>query len=75
MVSPKIPAPPVATLYWSLDVDCPKCGNCNDLARSTHDGENEIAKHIFTNDWDKLKGWEVECDHCAHRFTIDKVEY
>lgn len=66
---------PVANLEWSLYVTCPKCDESNDLAESVHDTENDIANHIFTNAWDKLNGWEVECQHCGHEFQIEKVEY
>jgi DNA-directed RNA polymerase subunit RPC12/RpoP len=66
---------PTALLDWSLYVDCPKCGKFNDLAEPDHDTENEIGKHLFTNAWDKLNGWEVKCQHCGHEFTIEKVEY
>jgi phage terminase large subunit GpA-like protein len=75
MTEPKIPAPPAARLIWALYVDCPKCGEENDLSEGTHDPEFDIARHIFSDDWDKLRGWEVECEHCAHEFTIEKVEY
>lgn len=66
---------PVATLEWSLYVDCPKCQESNDLADSEHDPDNEISRHIFMNDWDGLNDWEVTCKHCGHEFKIEKVEY
>lgn len=66
---------PTARLEWSLYVDCPKCSESNDLADAKHDTEHEIARRIFTNDWGKLQGWEVTCEHCGHEFTIEKVEY
>lgn len=66
---------PTAVLEWSLYADCPKCGGSNDLASGRHDSEHGIARHIFTNDWDKLEGWEVTCEHCEHEFTIERVEY
>lgn len=66
---------PTALLEWSLYVDCPKCSESNNLAGSQHDTEHEIAHRIFTNEWDKLQGWEVTCEHCGHEFTIEKVEY
>lgn len=68
-------AKPTANLYWSLHVDCPKCGKSNDLAGGEHDVEHDIARHIFTNDWEGLRGWEVTCEHCGHEFTIERVEY
>jgi DNA-directed RNA polymerase subunit RPC12/RpoP len=66
---------PIANLYWHLYVDCPKCGDSNDLADYEHDAENEIAGCIFNNEWQKLQGWEVTCAHCQHEFEIEKVEY
>ena len=66
---------PTALLNWSLHVDCPKCSLSNDLASSLHDGEQDIARLIFTNAWDKLEGWEVTCEGCEHEFTIERVEY
>lgn len=69
------PQAPIAHLDWSLTVRCPKCDHANDLADGRHDTEHDIARHIFSNDWDVLKGWEVTCEHCGHEFTIEKVEY
>lgn len=66
---------PTARLEWSLYVSCPKCELSNDLAGPGHDGEYDVSRHVFNNNWDKLKGWEVTCEHCGHEFTIDKVEY
>ena len=66
---------PTALLDWSLDVDCPKCSLSNNLASARHDTENDIARRIFTNDWDKLEGWEVKCEGCGHLFEIERVEY
>jgi len=66
---------PTATLTWNLYVYCPQCGKSNDLASGDHDTDHDIAKHIFTNAWDKLDGWAVECEHCGHEFQIERVEY
>jgi ribosomal protein S27E len=66
---------PTARLEWSLYVDCPKCGDSNDIADPNHDTEHGIAQAIFTNDWDKLQKLEVTCEHCRHEFQIDRVEY
>lgn len=68
-------AKPIANLDWSLFVYCPKCDESNNLASAEHDAEHEIARRIFTNDWDSLSGWEVTCEHCGHEFTIERVEY
>ena len=64
-----------ALLDWGLHVDCPKCGLPNDLASGLHDTENTIARHIFSNAWDKLDGWEVTCEGCGHEFRIAGVSY
>ena len=66
---------PVASLDWSLHVSCPKCNHENNIAKSEHDTESRIAHYIFSNDWDKLNGWEVQCEQCQHEFKIEKVEY
>lgn len=66
---------PIAYLNWSLDVECPKCGDENDLSRHKHDPEYTIAQAIFNNAWGRLAGWEVTCEHCGHEFSINSVEY
>lgn len=66
---------PVATLTWNLYVDCPKCNKSNDISGPEHDSENTIARHIFTNKWDKLEGHELTCEHCGHSFELAYVEY
>ena len=66
---------PVAYLDWSLHVECPKCTQTNDLASGLHDSEHSIARLVFSNQWDRLKGWEVTCENCDHEFTIDRAEY
>lgn len=66
---------PTALLDWGLYVDCPKCGLSNNLASCLHDAEYTIARHIFTNAWDKLEGWEVTCEGCEHEFLLDGVAY
>jgi hypothetical protein len=64
-----------AILNWSLYVDCPNCKSRNDLSDAHHDVEYHIARRIFTNEWDKLAGWEVVCDSCGHEFLLDGVVY
>ena len=66
---------PTALLDWSLHVDCPKCGLSNNLASCLHDTEFTIARHIFTDAWDKLEGWEVTCEGCEHEFLLGGIEY
>lgn len=65
----------VGVLYWSLYVRCPRCGETNDLSSEVHDGDNDVARRIFTNRWDMLKGFEVECEFCGSGFCMDSVEY
>ena len=65
----------IARVSWSLDACCPQCSENNDLSGQLHDSERLIAKHIFSNAWDKLAGWEVTCEHCQHEFTLERVEY
>lgn len=62
-----------AYLSWSVDVDCPKCGESNDLSKS--DDDKVVANAIFHNNWDALKGFEVICESCKHAFILDAVEY
>ena len=65
----------MALLDWGLHVECPKCELQNNLASGLHDSENTIARHIFSNAWDKLDGWEVTCEGCGHEFRLAGVEY
>lgn len=71
----EIDTSPKARLEWALWVYCPKCSESNDLATPTHDAEYAIARYIFQNALDKLRGWEVTCEHCGHEFKISEVEY
>jgi hypothetical protein len=64
-----------ALLDWSLYVDCPECELSNNLTEPQHEVEFEIARRIFTNEWDKLEGWEVVCEGCGCEFKIEKVVY
>lgn len=66
---------PIAQVEWSLYVECPVCEWDNDLADPEHDTEHDIARHIFSNNWDSLSGWKVTCESCGHTFEIEKVEY
>lgn len=64
-----------AYLDWSLDVECPKCKEDNDLASGSHDGDHTVSRAIFSNAWADLKGHEVTCEHCGHEFKLDEVGY
>lgn len=62
-----------AYVEWSLGIECPSCNQEFDLANCDEDGE--IAKSIFSNNWDRLIGRQVECIYCNNKFKIGKVEY
>jgi hypothetical protein len=62
-----------AQLHWSLTVTCPTCDHSTDL--SNPDDDYIVAKAIFNNAWDDLKGYEVTCANCKTEFTVDQVEY
>ena len=64
-----------AQLEWSLMCTCPKCEEDIDLASGDHDADNLISTAIFNNNWDALRGLEVECQECGHEFKLEKVEY
>jgi hypothetical protein len=64
-----------AWLDWSLTATCPHCLFENDLVEYDCYGDYEIAKKIFSNNWDALKNYEIECQNCEQEFLIDKVEY
>lgn len=65
----------VAKLNWSLYVECPSCKESNDIASPSHDRDNRISQRIFSNEWDKLKGYELKCEECGHEFELGSVEY
>ena len=67
--------PPAARLDWSLYVNCTNCDESFDLVDQDGDNDNSLAKKIFTNEWDKVKGHEVTCPHCSHEFALGGVEY
>ena len=64
---------PVAFLEYSIMVDCPNCGDTFDLVDTDHD--HDISAAIFTNRWDDLRDYEVECTTCKYEFKIERVEY
>ena len=66
---------PTAYLDWSLNVECPNCGEEIDLSKSPHDDDGCFAGPIFNNNWDHLKNAEVLCTECEHEFEIEQVEY
>ena len=63
----------IASLVWSLDIECPHCGNNIDLSNNDSDGIYSMP--IFNNRWKDLLDKEVECLECEGVFKIEKVEY
>ncbi len=64
-----------AQLEWSLMLSCPKCEEDINLADGDHDLDCFIAGKIFTNQWDDLRGFDIECQKCGHEFRLESVEY
>ena len=62
-----------AYVDWSLEIECPSCKQEFNLAYCDDDGV--FASAIFNNNWDSLRGDEVQCIYCEHKFKIDSVEY
>ncbi len=64
-------------LSWSVMVTCPKCYEIFDLADNNHDDEGDLARWIFSNDWDAAKGFEIICENegCGAVFAIGEIEY
>lgn len=60
-----------ARLRAELLVECLECGEDFDL----FDGDDDyrFMKPIFNNDWDALKGADVECPSCGHLIEIEGV--
>lgn len=63
----------IAYLEWSLEVTCPNCNEGVDL--SEDDADYVVARKIFHNERDKLKGHECVCNWCNFDFELDGVEY
>lgn len=59
-----------AFLSWSLDIECPHCGEEFDIS----DIES-FGTAIFSNQWSDLFGELVTCEHCGHEFEIEGVEH
>lgn len=67
---------PTALLDWSLDIECPHCKKGIDLVQyDSVSGDYGIAKKIFTNNWQDLEGWKIECPNCEKEFELAGVEY
>jgi len=64
-----------ATLSWHLNTVCPHCKEDIDLADPEYDAEGFVPRCIFSNAWDTLKDFEVECRKCGEVFHISGVEY
>ena len=64
-----------ATLTWHLFVDCPHCDELIDLAGPDYDGEGYVPRCLFSNAWDKLDDYEVECNKCGEEFLVLEVRH
>ena len=64
-----------AILRWSLGVECPHCKEYFDIADIDHEFDNRFAHAIFNNQWDDVKGSEIDCPKCEKTFEVSKVEY
>lgn len=65
-----------AFLEYSINVDCPHCEKEVDLLDvESNAGDNSISAIVFTNEWDQLKGWPIECPHCHMDFELAGLEY
>jgi phage FluMu protein Com len=65
----------IANLSAHLFTKCPHCGALIDLLDQEYDHDNFVAKCIFCNAWDDLKGSEFACEECDKVFYISEVEY
>jgi len=63
----------MATLGWSLDMECPKCKVDIDL--SIDDDDCVYSRAIFNNKWDDLIGEEIVCKKCGHVFELGGITY
>ena len=63
-----------ATFDYQVMVNCPKCNMHIDLLED-NDDESRISMYIFNNEWEKIKGLTVICNHCEHEFDLDGMEY
>jgi hypothetical protein len=61
----------IAYVFWSLDIDCPECGESIDISKD--DEMDRVAIRIFNNSWDRLIGHSVMCPGCGAEFDIDEV--
>lgn len=65
-----------AFLEYEVSCDCPHCNESVDILDiESNAGDNSISARIFTNQWDQLKGWPIECPHCKNDFELEKLEY
>jgi hypothetical protein len=61
----------IAHVSWSLDIDCPECGESIDISKDDDGGH--ISIRIFNNSWDRVVGHSVICPKCSVEFDIDEV--
>ena len=69
-------AKPIGVLDWQLSVECLKCKEDFDAVdQDSESGDYEIAKKVFSNDWDAVAGCELTCPSCEHTFQLGGIEY
>lgn len=64
----------IATLTYTVDIECPKCKKEIDLTEN-NDDDGQISFPLFNNRWDDAQGVSVTCDHCDHDFELDGMRY
>lgn len=66
------------SLTIELNVDCPHCGETQDLAKSEFNPEGEYLSAIFSesHDWRKeVEGRKFECPDCKKEFELGEIEW
>ena len=63
----------IAYLEWSVDVECPACGECFDLAKD--DDDHIVGNAIFGDKREDLVGYEAVCPECSHEFLISEIQH
>jgi len=65
----------VASLDWSLSIECPCCHADFDLSNYDSEYDYTLSKAIFNDNWDDLIGEVVDCPYCGEQFEMEDVNY
>jgi len=65
----------VAQFDWSLYIECPHCKNDIDLCEYDREIGGDISRIVFSDEPEKLKGFEITCPECGKEFEIEGLEY